>query len=382
MIRFSVVYVLGEHKLGWNLDLCSFFSLNILPYKNLTMHNSRETPFPPVFTTQASWSLVEEFNTQYEELLAQTWLELRPRLFVVQDLASTWMTKLREVPRDQVTHMLSQEVQRLEAAHPALKAMTGEPFERDHWRILFGLIKLPPDLRLEELRFKDLAQRLNIIVDKVDELKELTARAIGEVTIRDAVMEVSAWFEQAEFNLMDHQVGILGPKIDAGRLDFAKSMFYLSEIVLVYITLNTLTLTDDFINFIHFFPAFKYNQPAGKVKGGFVPLIKDWKDLMSEVSEKQSLCGSLKDSRFFGPFKDQVDKFEEKLALLDELLLCMNKVQRKWVYLEPIFGRGSLPREKERFDKVNNQYRQIMKNVGSQKKVNYLCCLTFLFFFY
>ncbi|CAJ1327577.1 unnamed protein product [Effrenium voratum] len=127
-------------------------------------------------------------------------------------------------------------------------------------------------------------------------------------------MEVSAWFEQAEFNFMDHQV-----------------------------------------------------------KGAVVPLIKDWKDLMSEVSEKQSLCGSLKDSRFFGNFKDQVDKFEEKLALLDGLLLCMNKVQRKWVYLEPIFGRGSLPREKERFDKVNNQYRQIMKNVGSQKKVNYLC---------
>ncbi len=179
---------LGVHILGWNLDLCVF-----------TISSSARS--------QASWSLVEEFNTQYEELLSQTWLELRPRLFVVQDLASTWMTKLREVPRDQVTHMLSQEVQRLEAAHPALKAMTGEPFERDHWRILFGLIKLPPDLRLEELRFKDLAQRLNVIVDKVDELKELTARAIGEVTIRDAVMEVSAWFEQAEFNLMDHQVG-------------------------------------------------------------------------------------------------------------------------------------------------------------------------------
>lgn len=179
---------------------------------------------------------MEEFNTQYEELLAQTWLELRPRLFVVQDLASTWMTKLREVPRDQVTHMLSQEVQRLEQAHPALKAMTGEPFERDHWRILFGLIKLPPDLRLEELRFKDLAHRLNIIVDKVDELKELTARAIGEVTIRDAVMEVSAWFEQAEFNLMDHQVGIFLSKIgsNAGG-DWTLQNHFLSEIVLVYI---------------------------------------------------------------------------------------------------------------------------------------------------
>ena len=154
---------------------------------------------------KASWSLVEEFNSQYEELLKQTWLELRPRLFVVQDLAHNWMARLREVPRDTVTHMLSQEVQRLEAAHPALKAMTGEPFERDHWKILFGLLKLPSETRLEELRFKELASRLETIVERVDDLKELTARAIGEVTIRDAVMEVSAWFEQAEFNLMDHQ---------------------------------------------------------------------------------------------------------------------------------------------------------------------------------
>jgi dynein heavy chain 2 len=32
-----------------------------------------------------------------------------------------------------------------------------------------------------------------------------------------------------------------------------------------------------------------------------------------------------------------------------------------------------MPREKERFDKLNLQYRQIMKNVGTAKKVNYLC---------
>ena len=111
----------------------------------------------PTFSFEASWSLVEEFNTQYEELLSQTWLELRPRLFTVQDLAHNWMAKLREVPRDTVTHMLSQEVQRLEQAHPALKAMTGEPFERDHWKILFGLLKMP-DIRLEDLRFKECNQ--------------------------------------------------------------------------------------------------------------------------------------------------------------------------------------------------------------------------------
>eukprot|EP00928_Gymnodinium_smaydae_P079340 TRINITY_DN632_c0_g1_i3.p1 TRINITY_DN632_c0_g1~~TRINITY_DN632_c0_g1_i3.p1 ORF type:complete len:2255 (+),score=688.11 TRINITY_DN632_c0_g1_i3:125-6889(+) len=261
-----------------------------------------------------SWALFEEYTMQLEEMMSQTWLEFRPRLFTIQDLTTEWLTKLKDVPRDSVTHLLAQQVQRMGTAYPGLKAMTGEPYERDHWKILFGLLKMPNDTKLETLTFRMVVERLDIVVEKVDDIKELTSRAIGEVNIRDAVMEVAAWFEQTEFSFLDHQV-----------------------------------------------------------KGGTVPLIKDWKDLLSSVSDMQNLCGSLKDSRYFPPFKDQVDKFQEKLALMDELLIQMNKVQRKWVYLEPIFGRGALPREKERFDKVNGQYRQIMKSIGSAKKVNHLC---------
>lgn len=273
-----------------------------------------ETVQEDLNSQQQSWALFEEFATSLDAMLKQTWLEFRPHLFKVQDMASEWLSKLKEVRRDNVTHVLAQQVQRLSSAFPGLKAMTGEPFERDHWKILFGILKMPNDMKLETLTFQHVFERLDTVMEKMDELKELTARAVGEVTIRDAVMEVSAWFEQTEFAFLDHPV-----------------------------------------------------------KGGTVPLIKDWKDMMGSVSDMQSLCGSLKDSRYFMPFKDQVDKFEEKLSLLDELLINMNKVQRKWVYLEPIFGRGSMPREKERFDKVNIQYRQIMKNVGQNKKVNYLC---------
>jgi dynein heavy chain 2 len=263
---------------------------------------------------QQSWALFEEFTTQLEDMLKQTWLEFRPHLYKLQDISTEWLSRLKEVRRDNVTHLLSQSVGRLNQAYPAMKSMTGEPFERDHWKIMFTILKLPGDVKLETFTFRHIFDKLDVVIEKTDELKELTARAIGEVTIRDAVMEVSAWFEQTDFSFLDHPV-----------------------------------------------------------KGGTVPLIKDWKDMMGSVSDMQSLCGSLKDSRYFTPFKDQVDKFEEKLALLDELLLSMNKVQRKWVYLEPIFGRGAMPREKERFDKINNQYRQIMKNVGQAKKVNYLC---------
>jgi dynein heavy chain 2 len=36
------------------------------------------------------------------------------------------------------------------------------------------------------------------------------------------------------------------------------------------------------------------------------PLIKDWKDLLTAVSDNQALLASLKESRFFSRFEDQV----------------------------------------------------------------------------
>jgi len=38
-----------------------------------------------------------------------------------------------------------------------------------------------------------------------------------------------------------------------------------------------------------------------------------------------------------------VESFEGKLGGIDEYLSKMNIIQRKWVYLEPIFLRGALP---------------------------------------
>ena len=48
-------------------------------------------------------------------------------------------------------------------------------------------------------------------------------------------------------------------------------------------------------------------------------LIKDWKDLVTSVSDLQSLLGSLKDSRFFSAFEDTIAQYEAKLAMLDHV---------------------------------------------------------------
>lgn len=77
-------------------------------------------------------------------------------------------------------------------------------------------------------------------------------------------------------------------------------------------------------------------------------LIRDWKELVLELGDKQSLLASLKESQFFKAFADQGATYEAKLAALDHHLTLLNAIQRKWVYLEPIFARGSLPSEQAR----------------------------------
>jgi dynein heavy chain 2 len=46
-------------------------------------------------------------------------------------------------------------------------------------------------------------------------------------------------------------------------------------------------------------------------------LIKEWKDVITKVSDHQSLIISLKESKYFKPFEDQVAGIEKKIGGID-----------------------------------------------------------------
>ena len=78
---------------------------------------------------------------------------------------------------------------------------------------------------------------------------------------------------------------------------------------------------------------------------------------LTQVGDHQCLLQSLKDSPYFSGFADKATLWESRLAELDEHLHQMNQIQRRWVYLEPIFGRGALPREQGRFQRVDSDFK-------------------------
>lgn len=150
-----------------------------------------------------------------------------------------------------------------------------------------------------------------LVLSKLPDLRELAARAQGEVTIREAIEELDTWCSSAEFELTEYK----------------------------------------------------------DVKGNKVPLIKEWNDMMSKVGDNQALLQSIKDSKFYSRFKDRILQFDKRIGGLENSLTKIQIIQRKWLYLEPIFGKGALAAQQERFDTLNHTFQSTMRQIQKQKKI-------------
>jgi dynein heavy chain 2 len=267
--------------------------------------------------TNRSWDILKEFNTELQTFGAQDWHLFSVNVYILHDFAVKWFEYLKvnvlgsNSNYDVVIEYIMNTIEKIKKAVPALKYCRGEPFKDDHWiELLQSKLQLSKDVVHKiNLKVYHFLSKLDMLVENnmLSYVKNLQARALGEVQIREALQELKAWEKSSEIKLL--------------------------------------------IN----------NDPNSRIK---IPLIKDWKDLFLDMGDKQSLLSSLKESQFFKLFSDQGLILEKKMTSLDFILHTLNNIQRKWIYLEPIFGRGSLPSEEGRFKKVNEEFSDIMIKIN------------------
>ncbi|XP_069615312.1 cytoplasmic dynein 2 heavy chain 1 [Ranitomeya imitator] len=262
-----------------------------------------------------TWSLYEEFYQGFNEKAREDWISFRSKCYSFEEFLLSWHDRLRKMEEHTTMSVkLQTEIDRYKMVVPVLKYVRGEHLSQDHWLDLFRLLGLPKGTTLEKLLFGDLLKVTDVIISKASELKDLNSRAQGEITIREALRELDIWGAGAVFTLTDYE-------------DSQKRT---------------------------------------------IKLIKDWKDIVNQVGDNRCLLQSLKDSPYYRGFEDKVSTWEKKLAELDEYLQNLNQIQRKWVYLEPIFGRGALPREEARFHRVDEDFRSIMSDIKRDSRVTML----------
>jgi len=99
-------------------------------------------------------------------------------------------------------------------------------------------------------------------IDKVNDnlynIKDLFSRSQAEHQMKEAIYEIKSWLDNTEFNF-----------------------------------------------FVH------------KIESGEINLIREWKDLTSKISDNISLLSSLKESKYYDNFADEIKVYDEKMIKLD-----------------------------------------------------------------
>ena len=91
-------------------------------------------------------------------------------------------------------------------------------------------------------------------------------------------------------------------------------------------------------------------------------------DIQTLLEDSQVTIATIRGSRFIGPIKAEVEKWEKMLSLFSETLEEWMNCQRNWLYLESIFSapdiQRQLPDEARMFSQVDRSWKDVMRKVS------------------
>ncbi|KAM7538000.1 hypothetical protein Aperf_G00000070110 [Anoplocephala perfoliata] len=261
--------------------------------------------------TEATWIICAQYSSELLEIEKEHWISFRAKLYVFDEFLTKWSDQLKKNTSTFVTACLMKEIDRYKDLLPVLKWVRDESLSPDHWVELFRLFGLPRGQRLDDLTLGSILSVAPQVIANADALKALTQRAKSEVVIREVLQELDVWAAGAVF--------LLTPYTDC--------------------------------------------------RGRSLKIVKDWHETITQIGDNQALLASLQGSPCIGSFADRLSAWKQRLVKLDASLCGLQAVQRRWVYLEPIFGLGALKDEASRFNRVDIGFRTLMSAIEADNRV-------------
>lgn len=177
------------------------------------------------------------------------------KLYSFQDFCAEWSQKVRGGEMSRQAVYIIKETDLFKSLFPLLKTLSSGILEKEHWKQFWTAIRADRALTTEGLRLGDMLNHGRALLEKQSALQELIARAQGQATLREALQQLAIWWETAEFEITIYEG-----------------------------------------------------------KKGKCPLIREWKQMTSRVSDNAALVASLKESRWVGRFAEQIENYERKIG--------------------------------------------------------------------
>ncbi|RWS24479.1 cytoplasmic dynein 2 heavy chain 1-like protein 3, partial [Leptotrombidium deliense] len=253
-------------------------------------------------------NLYHSFEAGLSNFFEMEWIVSRNKLSAIENYISKW-----EEENPNCGLIMVEKVKEWRDFLSLLKLCRGECFVKTHWNEFLSLLNLDKETTFDGLKLHHLVSKRQLIFANREAIKELNARSVGEMSVRETFNELDSFAATAVFELYDH-------KTSSDRN---------------------------------------------------VKLIKSWRTVMNQISESILSLQSLKQSEFFSnEFADKRLQWEERLTSLDTIVSTLNSVQRKWTYLEPIYSKNQTQGFSDSsFLNASNNFQDITRIIESDTHI-------------
>ncbi|KAH8249647.1 hypothetical protein KR032_011100, partial [Drosophila birchii] len=311
----ATLEVFKERRLHWQqlqekkqqlLEECSKFNMEF-PREMLVPFTEIEEQLEQ---QSKQWQVYDSFLTELKPILLEEWAIYRRRPYLLNEFIAQWEGSVH-ASIDLPSKRIRQQVERLQSALPILQQLQSDALSERHWARIFQLLGQVHPKPLHAILLQDILQDLDSLQAAGQEIANIVRQASSEQIVRQALVELDQWSVTAQLKLI--------------------------------------TRTD--------------------AAGQSVSLIKDYQEMLNKIGDNQSLLQSAKNSAAFDSFSDQAELWESRLNTLDALLSSLNHSQRRWVYLEPVFGSGTLQQEQALFRRIDKDFRFVMREIELDPRV-------------
>ena len=268
----------------------------------------------------------EELNCRFqseflEELKKQEdeeWAVARRRLPRLHDWLDSWEARLQLHCKDQETGEVSLEnesfvkkkIREIREGINWIQLLKGDELAEEHWAELKPILKLdvihPRDISLGHL-----LKCSKNVEENAERVKEVAKRAAAESGIRQALIELEAWEGSTALPL----------------------------------------------------------QESTDSKNVKIYLVGEYGPLLARAGELRLLLEGAKGAPGYERFASRAARCEASLYELEERIKVLSMLQRKWVYLDPVYGGGASPNDSGRWLRADKEFRYMMNEVVKDPRI-------------
>lgn len=255
------------------------------------------------------WTIFEDFLNDHETIEHEEWSIYRRKPYMFTDFLSKWETKtgnMITIPAMRI----KKRIEKYRTIMPTLTMLQSDSLNDKHWAQIFNIIEQPPK-SYHDIKLLDVVKHAQLMSDHSNNIKMIVHQAYSEQIVRQAITELEQWGVVANLKLFTH--------VDS--------------------------------------------------RNETIMLIKDFQEALNKIGDNQCLLQSAKNTAAIDSYMDQIELWENKLDILSFILNNLCQIQKKWIYLEPIFSNGTLKSGDSSFNRIDKDFRYVMKDIAGNPKV-------------